>query len=483
MEPNQSAGSSLEGLLQTRQDEAERGLAARYAPLIQFDAHEPFLPSVVGYTVFRANAPSPSFPRQVELRPAGQPPAELAIEYAVWWDWDITHLYELEHLWVFVDEAGRVVRGEGSWHGGFNSMTLDGGLTLDGDRLVVFSEPGKHAFAPHPDWYAERRRQEITTQTTRYAGSGGVWVTPLFEREIRRLRTPYANSLVRTYLQRQAFEPAWDFSRRFAITPELLVPWPALRSWIPGQVARVIERLAAEIRPEEVQFLRIAHRGASAHAPENTLAAIRKAAELGAQMVELDVHLSADGVPVVIHDFVVEHRTDGRGAVKDLTLAELKKLDAGGGEQIPTLEEAIECCKAERLGMYLELKAGAVVRPVVEAIQRHYLFDWVVVGSFRPDWLAAVRYLEPRIATSILFNVPTLDAVKLAQAIGADYVHPCWESLVSEPHTLLTVEWVREVRQAGLGIILWHEERPSEIAALRRLGVDGICSDAPELLC
>jgi glycerophosphoryl diester phosphodiesterase len=90
--------------------------------------------------------------------------------------------------------------------------------------------------------------------------------------------------------------------------------------------------------------------------------------------------------------------------------------------------------------------------------------------------------LDAGIATSVLFSAPNVDPVKLAQAVAADYVHPCWERLDPEPHKLLTVDWISRMRQAGLGIILWHAERPAEIAALRKLGVDGICSNAPELL-
>ena len=86
--------------------------------MLLFDAREPFLPLAAGYTLFRQSGPSPSF-RQgfaVDLAPQGHPPARLAIEYAIWWDWDIGHLYELEHVWVYVDDGGRVVRCEASWH-------------------------------------------------------------------------------------------------------------------------------------------------------------------------------------------------------------------------------------------------------------------------------------------------------------------------------------------------------------------------------
>lgn len=468
-------------LLAVPQDEADRALAARYAPIICFDEREPFLPLAVGYTIFREDSTSPSFGRRVELAPVGEPAAALAIEYAIWWDWDIGHLYELEHIWVFVGKDGRVVRGEASWHGRYHSMAVGGKLPLEGEKMVLLSQPGKHAFAPSLDWFDESDRRSIHLGTTRWAGVGGVWVTPIFEGKIAR-PTPYANRLVHTYLERYAFHPTWDFNRRFVIGEELLVPWPALQAWIPERVAWWVSELARAIRPEELRFLRIAHRGASGHAPENTLAAFRLAAELGADMVELDVRVSADGVPVVIHDSSVDRTTNGTGLVRDLTLSQLQQLDAGGGESIPTLEETIQTCREVGIGLYIEIKEGRAVRPLVELLHRHDLQHGVIVNSFRPDWLAEFKSRASHIPTSVLFGSLHIDPVKLAQAAGADYVHPCWEQRAPQPHRLLSPEWIRRVRQADLGVITWHEERPKEIAALRRLGVDGICSAQPELL-
>ena len=232
----------------------------------------------------------------------------------------------------------------------------------------------------------------------------------------------------------------------------------------------------------EMRFWRIAHRGASAHAPENTLAAFREAARLGADMVEFDVQMSADGAAVVIHDATLDRFPGHTGEVQHKTLAALKDIDAGAGERIPTLEEAIRACREALLGMYIELKSGDAVGAVGQAFAAFDLYPWALVGSFQPDWLAAIKRLDPRIQTSILFHAPDIDPVALARSVQADFVHPCWENAVPRPHTLLTEEWVGRVRQAGLGIILWHEERPEEIAALRRMDVDGICSNAPELL-
>jgi glycerophosphoryl diester phosphodiesterase len=199
-------------------------------------------------------------------------------------------------------------------------------------------------------------------------------------------------------------------------------------------------------------------------------------------MVELDVHSSADGVPVIIHDANLNRTTDGTGVVLRHELNELKQLDAGDGQTIPTLEEAIACCRQHQLGLYLELKSEVAIPAVVDLIRQNNFHYFTIVASFRPGWLANVKTLAPEIKTSVLFGSIDVDAVALAQTVNAQYVHPAWEDKTAEPHRLLTRAWIDQIRAAGLGIICWHEERPSEIAALRQLGVDGICSNAPDLL-
>ena len=144
--------SLLLELYQTPRDTQTLDLVARNAPILYFDAREPFLPLAAGYTLFTGDGPSPSFDRIVELRPEDRPAAALAIEYAIWWDWDIHHLYELEHAWVYLDSKGFPVRLEASWHGKYYDLPLN----LEGGRAVLLSEAGKHAFAPDPSWFRER---------------------------------------------------------------------------------------------------------------------------------------------------------------------------------------------------------------------------------------------------------------------------------------------------------------------------------------
>jgi glycerophosphoryl diester phosphodiesterase len=464
-----------DALLAAYGDSEGRALASRYAPVLRFDREEPFLPLAAGYTIFSTDAPSPSFPRTVTLRAPDHAPAHLAIEYAIWWDWDINHLYELEHVWVYVNEAGQVVHAEASWHGGLHPMRHGGILPLQDDHVVLCSEPGKHAIAPDPGWYAERMQPHPRSVSRELAGLGGLLVTDLFKGAIR--RTPLADTLSRTYLARCAFTPSLIFERQFAFTPEQLVPWEALCAWVPQRIEWVLEGLARDIPPSEYRPLRIGHRGAAGHAPDNTLAGIEVAARLGADAVEIDVQLTRDGIPVASHDSALHDVSGHAKPISELSLADMQRAHP----DVPTIEQVVAHCRAQRIGLYLELKDGSAIRPMLEVLKRQS-FGSVTIGSFRPDWLADVKAAAPNLPTSVLFGAPAIDACLLAAAAGAEYVHPCWERRSQRPDQLLTAEWIAKVRDAGLGIITWHEERPEVIAGLRSLGVDGICSDRPELL-
>jgi len=201
-------------------------------------------------------------------------------------------------------------------------------------------------------------------------------------------------------------------------------------------------------------------------------------------MVELDVQLSADHQPVVIHDPYLISPAGQLLPVRMTPLAELRTIDLGGGEGVPVLPEALETCRQLNLGAYIELKEDGAASLVRDALVQLDYAEHCVVGSFRPDWVADFKAAAPQVAGSVLFSSRAIDgprAVQLACACAASYVHPCWESH-PHPSSLLTPIWLDAVHSAGLGVITWHEERPDEIAALKELGVEGICSDRPELL-
>ena len=250
---------------QVTQSGDDLALAARYAPLISFDRLEPFLPSAVGYTIFRQDADSSSFPRRVTLRP--QPPrialddarriarlfpdgrlpqvpeltAAFVIEYAIWWDWDIQHLYELEHVWSYVGADGRLLYAEASWHGGYFPMLWQGATPRRDDRPVVYSQPGKHAFVPDPAAFAGNVQERENTRRACYlrAGTDGLLLKKeLFGGKIAKdsIRDAIAND----FLKKHAFDPSFEFTRVVPIEAGTLVPWPALYEWIPGRIDQVL---------------------------------------------------------------------------------------------------------------------------------------------------------------------------------------------------------------------------------------------------
>lgn len=475
---DQAAQTHFATLDRTILDQRDHDLAVRHAPRIRFDVKEPFLPSVVGYTVFRESAPSPSFPRDMTLPPN----AICAIEYAIWWDWEIQHLYELEHIWVYLDADEQVVAAEASSHGGYHEMLNETGhVPLEDGRVTIYSEPGKHAFAPTSRWLLDRA-PSITESCTRHSGKMGVLVTPLFEGIIRD-RTPLNNRVVHGYMERLAFTPSFDFSNVFDLRAAVFVPWDTLFRWIPQRVKWWADTLRETTPPHQRHVLRIAHRGASAHAQENSVESVKKAAELGADMVEVDIRLTADNIPVIAHDPNLKRVFGVEGMVEEMTAEQLRALTPPDHHPIMTFDEMAALCASLFMGMYLDIKEinEEGFERVMDSLTRRGMLPYVIFGSFRPDFIAEIKHYAPQASTSVLFGATHLDPVLLAQSLNADHVHPCWERFES-PSKLLQGKWLERVREAGLGVICWNEIRPEEIAALYQLGVDGVCSDYPERL-
>ncbi len=451
-------------------------LAHRHAPRIRFDSREPFLPAAVGITVFHQDGPSPSFPRKISF-PHN---AKSVIEYAIWWDWDIQHLYELEHIWLYLDTNERLLAADASWHGEWFSLhATDGDLPRAADgRLCLFSEPGKHAFATTTTRLKERR--PITERACGpRAGALGLHVTPLFATNLRSARTADSQQLVHTWLERRRFQPSYDFSKEFALEDAPFFAWPTLAEWIPRRCQSWLGHLEASIPRGERRVLRVGHRGASAHETENTLAAFAKAAALGCDMVEMDLRYTADSVPVILHDDSLRRTFGPSRPIADLNWSEARVL----APDLPSLEEAVIACKEHELGLYLEVKS---INPdsgarALEILREQNYLRQSIIASFRVDWLAGTKRLCPELPISVLFGVPNVDAVALARAVGAEYVHPCWDN---EPDNvdLMTEEWLAAVHAAGLGIFCWVQLSRDSAARLRAKGVHAMTADDPLLL-
>lgn len=220
----------------------------------------------------------------------------------------------------------------------------------------------------------------------------------------------------------------------------------------------------------------IGHRGNSRVAPENTVAAFL-ACSNKADMVEFDVRMSKDGHLVVMHDWNVDRTTDGCGAVTNLTLVELKALDAGSwfstnfkGEKIPTLAEALTNILRFATPL-VEHKAGPASKYVAE-LRRLRATTNIVLQSFDWGFLSNVHALEPAIRLCALGN-EELTPAKLAEIakIGAQTV--AWE------RTKVTAREIELVHAAGLRLFVWTVDEPAEIKRFIELGVDGIISNDP----
>lgn len=218
-------------------------------------------------------------------------------------------------------------------------------------------------------------------------------------------------------------------------------------------------------------------------APENTPAAFRKALAIGVDAVELDVHLSSDGEPVVIHDPSLRRTTQGSGLVKDLTVAALRRLDAGrwfgeafAGERIPTLAEALEILRTVRV--IIELKNGPIYYPEiagrVAAVVRAAGHQSITISSFDHHALLQIRLAEPEIETAALFSARPVDVVRLARDARAQYLHPHW--------AFATPDLVDAAHAAGLCVEVWTVDDPVHMAEMVRKKVDGIMTNVPDRL-
>lgn len=222
----------------------------------------------------------------------------------------------------------------------------------------------------------------------------------------------------------------------------------------------------------------IGHRGASADAPENTLAAFALAKEQGADGIELDVHLSLDGWPVVIHDQRLERTTNGHGRVQETPLAELKRLDAGNGETIPTLDEVFALL-GRRFFYNVELKQygwqdGGLATAVAERIKAYRMELVTVVSSFNPFAVRQARWALPA-------DVPVA-AIRMKWA-WMRFSHLIARGEADHPHyKMVDGRYMAWAKREGYLVNTWTVDDPDEARRLAALGVTGIITNRPRLI-
>lgn len=226
------------------------------------------------------------------------------------------------------------------------------------------------------------------------------------------------------------------------------------------------------------QFLKIAHRGAKAYAPENTLIAFEKAIEMGADGIELDVHLSSDGEIIVIHDATLDRTTNGKGEVKNLSLSELKTFKIENEHEIPSLREVFDLANRKCL-INIELKVFETAKPVVDLIDNYvkekgWLYDDFLISSF--DWIALqeVRNLQPKVPIGVLTETDLDLALGFAEFIKAVAIHPYFH--------LLNAENTKQIHQKGFKVLAWTINEKEDIHKVKSFNVNGIISDFPDRL-
>ena len=225
-------------------------------------------------------------------------------------------------------------------------------------------------------------------------------------------------------------------------------------------------------------MLKIGHRGAKGHVAENTLASFAKALELGADAIELDVHVCATGELVVLHDFTVDRTTNGTGEVHQLSLAELQTLQVEGEHKIAMLDEVLAFLQG-RCFINIEMKGRHTAKPLAELLQKQtdeksYTYNDFIVSSFQHEELKIMSELNPNVHLGILTQASVAQAWEWAEEFSAKAIHPHF--------SLLTKDNMKRVHNAGLKVYTWTVNEPDDIARVKEYGVDGIISDYPERL-
>ena len=242
----------------------------------------------------------------------------------------------------------------------------------------------------------------------------------------------------------------------------------------------------------------ISHRGANRVAPQNTIEAFKRSIEIGCDGFETDIHLTKDGIPVVCHNFTIDETSTGKGAIKNMTLEELRQYDFGSykgpefeGIKIPTLDEFLEVSKSmgdKMKVMNIEMKsekfgeAGTeLVEKTIDAVKNHGLFDKLLVSSFDPAILVVCKNVDKNCKTGLLYSPDNIISLKIAprpgsfaREIGADALHPLY--------IYVTRLYVERAHRAGIQVNPWTVNKESTAKHLLKLGVDGLITDEPGLM-
>lgn len=230
-----------------------------------------------------------------------------------------------------------------------------------------------------------------------------------------------------------------------------------------------------EVAHDEGRFLLGGHRGNPAQHPENTIRSFRSAISAGCDLIECDVHLSSDGRLVVIHDHTLERTTNGKGLVRDLSAAELRRLDAGEGEHIPLLQEVVELAIG-KVGLVIEIKQVPIPYPgleekLVAMLRQLGAVSECAIVSFHHPSIRQLREMEPKLQLGILEGARPIDPGRMLREAGADVYSPHWGA--TDP------QLVKEIHSAGGAVGVWTVDDAQAVAWCKLCRPDSVFTNRP----
>ncbi|MFX1262743.1 MAG: glycerophosphodiester phosphodiesterase [Promethearchaeota archaeon] len=219
-------------------------------------------------------------------------------------------------------------------------------------------------------------------------------------------------------------------------------------------------------------ILVMGHRGSPIAAPENTLRSYEIAMQSGVDMIEVDVWGSADGQLVCMHDPDVSATTNGVGMIEELTIEEIKSLDAGEGEEVPLLEEVLDLIQG-RIGINIDLKSFGVEEQILELVIERGMLDSTIISSFFLVSIEIVKELNKDVQTGAIFQLGMEEMVKHTLNVGANAIHPVLPDV--------TNDLVNQAHEAGLKVNVWGADDEADMRRILKWGVDGIITDFPKV--
>ncbi|NHZ72264.1 MAG: glycerophosphodiester phosphodiesterase [Aquificales bacterium] len=251
---------------------------------------------------------------------------------------------------------------------------------------------------------------------------------------------------------------------------------------------------------DQTEFMVIAHQGGEQLRPSNTMPAFEHAVELGVDVLEMDIHQTKDGVLILMHDATVDRTTDGSGAIQEMTLAEIKALDAGHywtdddgqtypyrgqGIAVPTLEEIFQAFPDMLMNIEIKQDSPSIVEPFCDLIHEYGMADKVLIPTFHPDTMIEFREKCPGIATAMTEpEIRTFFGLNLA-FLGSLYSPPGEAFQIPEYSGglhVVTKHFVNGAHDRNIAVHVWTVNDPADMERLIAAGVDGIITDRPDLL-